>query len=229
MVIDSIAASAGGLGAQLRRLRAEKGMTLAELSERTGLLVSTLSKAETGKISLSYDKLVRISEGLDIDIARLFARDESPEAPPQPAVTTGRRSVSRADEAPSVDIGTYHYVYPAAELLRKSLNPMVIDVKVRSIEEFGELMRHHGEEYAYVLEGAVEFHCDLYAPVRLEKGDSVYFDSGMGHAYVAVADDPCRILSICSASEEQLKAALHGMGEARRDGDRDEKHGRVAA
>ncbi len=146
MTIDSITAGAGSLGAQLRRLRTERDLTLAELGERTGLLVSTLSKAETGKISLSYDKLVRISEGLGIDIARLFARHETPEASPQPAVTTGRRSVSRAEDAPSVDIGTYHYVYPAAELLRKSLNPMVIDVKVRSIEAFGELMRHHGED-----------------------------------------------------------------------------------
>jgi quercetin dioxygenase-like cupin family protein len=86
---------------------------------------------------------------------------------------------------------------------------MIIDVQVRSIEEFGELMRHPGEEYALVLEGQCEFHCDLYAPALMGVGDSIYFDGLMGHAYVAVGDGPCRILSICSATDADLKSALN--------------------
>jgi hypothetical protein len=44
-------------------------------------------------------------------------------------------------------------------------------------------------------------HTEMYTPARLEKGDSIYFDSQMGHAYIAVGDRPCRILSICAPSE----------------------------
>jgi quercetin dioxygenase-like cupin family protein len=47
-------------------------------------------------------------------------------------------------------------------------------------------------------------HTDLYAPVLLKTGDSIYFDSGMAHAYIAATDSLCRVLSICSASEVQL-------------------------
>src|SRR5690606_19371143 len=120
--------------------------TLAEVSKRVGLPVSTLSKVETGKMQLSYDKLLRISKGLNIDIARLFMSDV-----PAPAFQfTGRRSITRGGEGPTIRTSTYQYVYPAAELLRKSLNPMIIDVNVRSIDAFGELMRHPGEEYALV-------------------------------------------------------------------------------
>jgi hypothetical protein len=43
----------------------------------------------------------------------------------------------------------------------------------------------------------------------MSTGDSVYFDGSMGHAYVAVGDGPCRILSICSATDADLKSALH--------------------
>ncbi len=64
-----------------------------------------------------------------------------------------------------------------------------------------------------MLEGTVEFHSELYAPLTLRKGDSLYFDSGMGHAYLAAESGPCRVLSICSGPESQLMEAV------RRDGD----------
>lgn len=194
-------------GTFLRELRTEKGWTLAEVSERTRIPVSTLSKIETGKMSLSYEKLLRLSQGLGIDITRLFAA-----AAALPAAThtaNGRRSITPAGEGPSIQTATYNYTYPSADLLNKLLNPMIIDIKVRSIEEFGDLMRHSGEEYVLVLEGECEFHSDIYAPSLLQTGDSVYFDASMGHGYVAVGDTPCRILSVCSATDADLKSALH--------------------
>ena len=206
-------------GGVLRRLRTERKLTLAEVSKMTGLPVSTLSKVETGKMPLNYSKLLKISRGLELDITRFFApADASPlrapasSAAPKAIVdsdtTNGRRSLTRGGEGPTIRTATYHYRYPAADLLRKSLNPMILEVKVRSIEEFGELMRHPGEEYAMVIEGECEFHCDLYAPVTMLAGDSIYFDGVMGHAYVAVGDTPCRILCVCSATDEDLKSKL---------------------
>ena len=199
----------GGMDAPgnvLRRLRLERNLTLAQVSERTGLPVSTLSKVETGKMSLTYEKLMSISSGLGIDIAALFSKGQPPEVATAPS---GRRIITRAGEGPAIRTATYGYVYPAAELLRKSLNPMIIDVKVRRIDDFGELMRHPGEEFAMVLEGIVEFYCDLYAPVTLATGDTIYFDGMMGHGYVAVTEGPCRLLCVCSARDEELKSSLN--------------------
>ena len=48
-------------GSVLKSLRLANGWTLSEVSRRTGLPVSTLSKVENDKMSLSYDKLARIS------------------------------------------------------------------------------------------------------------------------------------------------------------------------
>jgi hypothetical protein len=47
----------------------------------------------------------------------------------------------------------------------------------------------------------------MFAPVRLNVGDSIYFDSAIGHAYLAASDGPCRVLSICTGREAQLIAA----------------------
>ena len=194
-------------GLFLREFRTANGWTLVDVSERTGIPVSTLSKVETGKMSLSYEKLVRLSRGLEIDITRLFAAPAAQPAPSQAA--TGRRSITPANEGPSIRTTTYNYTYPSADLLNKLLNPMIIEVKVRSIDDFGELMRHTGEEYVLVLEGQCEFHTDIYAPSLLKTGDSIYFDASMGHGYVAVGEAPCRILSVCSAAAADLKSALN--------------------
>lgn len=194
-------------GAALRELRLSKGWTLGEVSQRTGLPLSTLSKVENDKMSLTYDKLVRISEGMEIDLAELFTA-EAALAPNTGG--GGRRSITRAGEGREIQTEHYGHLYPAADLLNKRLVPIIADVRARSLQEFGDLIRHSGEEYAYVLEGAIELHTDLYAPVRLEAGDSIYFDSSMGHAYIAAGAGPCRVLSVCSASESQLYAASHG-------------------
>ena len=193
-------------GAVLKTLRTQRGWTLSEVSQRTGLPVSTLSKVENDKMSLTYDKLTRISEGLEIDIAQLFGSGEA--GAEASGAVTGRRSITRSGEGKSIETPTYGHLYPAADLLNKRLVPIIADVRARSPEEFGELIRHPGEEYAYVIEGEVELHTELYAPVHLKTGDSIYFDSGMGHVYVNVGKGPCRILSVCSSPESQLIAAM---------------------
>jgi transcriptional regulator with XRE-family HTH domain len=189
-------------GAVLKEQRLNRGWTLADVSERTGLPVSTLSKVENDKISLTYDKLVRLSQGLKIDISLLFGGADTPQR-----AVLGRRSVTRSTEGRSIETQNYGHRYVAADLLNKSFIPVVAEIKARSLKEFGELVTHPGEEFAYVLEGTVDLYTSLYAPVRLNTGDSIYFDSGMGHAYIGVGDGVCRVLSICTGAEAQLIAA----------------------
>ena len=192
-------------GAVLKSLRLANGWTLTEVSGRTGLPVSTLSKIENDKMSLSYDKLARISRGLDIDIGLLFSTKP---AEPALSLATGRRSITRAGEGRAIETETYGHIYPATDLLNKRFVPILADVRARSLAEFPEMIRHPGEEYTYVLEGTVQLHTELYAPVTLEVGDSIYFDSGMGHVYLSVGEGPCRVLSICSGEESQLIEAI---------------------
>jgi transcriptional regulator with XRE-family HTH domain len=194
-------------GMALRQIRKEKQWTLAEVSRRTGLPVSTLSKVENDKLSLSYDKLVRICQGLEVDIARLFSPGLTQGAQSQ---ATGRRIITRAGEGKEIFTDNYNHIYPAAELLSKRFNPIIAELRASTLEDFGELVRHPGEEFAMVLEGTVDFCTELYAPARLEVGDSVYFDSGMGHAYLRVGDQPAKVLSICSTNESVLISSTGG-------------------
>lgn len=201
-------------GAVLKRLRRERGWPLAELSKRSGLPTSTLSKVENGKMSLTYDKLARISEGLGIEIASIFGEQAAPSGTERKTgggAGNGRRSITRNGEGGVIDTPAYRQIFQATDLLEKKFVPLLGEIKHRSIEQFGEFIRHEGEEYSFVLEGIVEFHSELYAPVLLYPGDSIFFDSSMGHAYIAAGEGPCRVLSICAgtgvhASELQARS-----------------------
>lgn len=196
----------------LKAARLQQGLPLRALSARIGMPYSTLSKLENGKMELTYDKLLRLSQGLGVDLGTLLAGEPVVETPS----ALGRRSVSRAGQAVGAMSDRHAHQYPAADLLGKAIVPIIIEVRVRSIEEVGGLVRHSGEEYLYVLEGAMELHSDLYAPLTLSKGDSVYFDSGMAHAYVRAGDTPCHVLSVCAGAGIQpyAQSAARGAGRA---------------
>jgi len=186
----------------VRDVRRAQGLSLRALSARAGLPYSTLSKLENGKMALTYDKLIRLAQALNVDIKDLLENAEKRSAP----VAVGRRSVTRAGEALDADSEKHVHHYPAADLLGKMMIPIIIDVQARSVDELGGLVRHGGEEYLYVLRGAMELHSDLYAPLHLGRGDSVYFDSGMAHGYVRTSSEPCIVLAVCAGQGIQQLA-----------------------
>jgi transcriptional regulator with XRE-family HTH domain len=200
-------------GDLIRAVRKSHGLTLSDVSERTGLAVSTLSKLEKGQVSLSYDKLMLISKGLEVDMAELIDASSQPGGA-MAAGGGGRRVIQRAGEGQLVETRSYRQLYMATELLNKRFTPILVELHARTMDEFvadfGGFIRHAGEEFTLVLEGEVEFHSDLYAPVRLKVGDSVYFDSEMGHAYLKASEGPCRILATCSprGREEPILGAF---------------------
>jgi transcriptional regulator with XRE-family HTH domain len=197
------------LGRVLRALRNRNDWTLKEMSDRTGIPLSTLAKVEHDRLTLTYDKLLQLSERLKIRMSDLFA--EPTEAPAQPV--TARRSIGRMDRAIRVNTRNYEYFYLCAELRRKRMIPILTHIRAKSVEEFGELVHHSGEEYIYVLSGKVEVHTEFYDPIVLDAGESLYIDSNMGHAYVAAEGcDEAIVIGVCSsADEEDLMEALMGL------------------
>jgi transcriptional regulator with XRE-family HTH domain len=179
----------------IRSARMAQSLSLRALSARAGMPYSTLSKLENGKVALTYDKLIRLAQALNLDLKDIVAGHGEQ---PLPA-GMGRRSVTRAGDGFAVQSDRHAHHYPATDLLGKMMTPIIIEVRARSVEELGGLVRHTGEEYLYILSGAMELHSDLYAPLPLAAGDSVYFDSGMGHAYVRTSTDMCTVLSVCAS------------------------------
>ncbi len=189
------------LGSLMRALRIRQGLTLKQMSTITGIPFSTLAKVEHDRLTLTFDKLQTVSERLNVRMADLFAEPEGS----APVVANSRRSVATLSSALSVATPNYDYYYLSPELRQKDMIPIVSRVKARSLAEFGDMIRHEGQEFLYVLEGRIDVHTEFYGPTTLSVGESVYIDSRMGHAYVlSEGCDAALALCVCSTTQEEL-------------------------
>ncbi len=193
-----------GLSGRLRQLRKQNGWTLNQVSEMTALATSTLSKVENNQTSLTYDNLLKLAEGLGVELAELFTSEDI-------RPIGGRRTITHRGETRRQSTPNYNYHYHSADLLHKRMVPMEVRVKARGMEEFGDLLRHSGEEFIYVLEGVIEVHTAYYEPVTLKAGESIYLDSNMGHAYVSAGEGEARILGVCAGPGAEHAGVVKGL------------------
>ena len=177
------------IGARLKEIRRTLDRTLAQVSQATGVSISNLSKIENNQISPSFDIMKRICDGLGVTIED-FVR------PGAKSVVSGRKTTTRRGEGDYFTSGQYEYRAHASELSRKGMVPLEIVVHARTVDEFDHWSQHRGEEFVYVLSGTIEVHTEYYAPFRLERGESAYFDSSMRHPYVTVSKEDAKVLSV---------------------------------
>lgn len=178
------------LGARVRQIRKTRKWTLKELSDRTGLAISTISKMERGEISLTYDRFMRLAQGLGLDVGELFDAEAE-------GFAHGTITVTRAGEAPIHRSATYDYDMLASDVSGKHMVPMVGRIKAHSFAAFEDFISHPGEEFIYVLAGEVTVFLKGRDAITLGQGDSIYFDSGIGHAYVSAGDQDAMVLGVC--------------------------------
>jgi transcriptional regulator with XRE-family HTH domain len=177
------------IGTRLKEIRRSLDQTLAQVSKATGVSISNLSKIENSQISPSFDIMKRICDGLAITIEDFMH-------PGAKSVVSGRKTTTLRDAGDRFTSGQYDYRAHASEISRKAMVPLEILVRARSIEEFDHWSQHRGEEFVYVLSGAIEIHTEHYAPFRLQSGESAYFDSSMRHLYISVSAESARVLSV---------------------------------
>jgi transcriptional regulator with XRE-family HTH domain len=171
------------LGQRVREIRRRNNWTLEDASKRTGLARSTLSKIENEQMSPTFDVVRRLAAGLP----QLFVEAASHKA-------SGRRAITRAGEGRPRVTATYEHELLCVDLAQRKMIPFRTKVRARSFDEFANWVRHPGEEFLYVLDGSIAFYTEFYEPVTLAAGDSVYYDSDMGHACVSLGDEDATIL-----------------------------------
>lgn len=193
------------LGSILRNLRQSNGWTLKQMSEKCGIPLSTLSKVEHDRLTLTYDKLLQVSRRLGIRMSELFAENSEPERPSIMA----RRSIGDIKNSVRVETANYDYYYLCTELRQKRMIPVITKIRAKTPEEFGSLVHHEGEEFIYVLKGRISVYTEFYDPVTLDEGQSIYIDAKMGHAYLAADScDEAEVLGIMSSPDDELMQSL---------------------
>ena len=177
-------------GRRLRETRKARGLTLTDVAVKTGLAVSTVSKVERGLMALTYDRLLQLAAGLDMDLPALFGHEG--ESFQKDSIAVAKLGEFQLQETPTY---SYEILFPG--VWHKAMTPMTGTVKAHSRAEFSALIRHEGQEFVFVLSGQLTIHTDKHDPVCLGPGESAYLDSGMGHVYTSASDQDARILVVC--------------------------------
>src|SRR5450432_2575679 len=173
---DEPANAGSTLGGLIRLLRKENDWTLRQMSEKVGIPLSTLAKVEADKLSLTYDKPQKMTSRLGMTITEFLGHAGASRGPSTPMVTA-RRSLTTEGNSIRITTSNYDYEYLCADLREKRMVPILTRIRAHDIKEFGEPVRHQGEEFVFVLEGTVEVHLQFYTTVVLKAGQGVYLDS----------------------------------------------------
>lgn len=179
------------LGANLRKLRKQKGLSLQNLAQASGVSVGMISQVERGIANPSMRLLTSLRRALNISMQELFGEtgDQTPATDDPPFV---RRSTQR----PVIDLGMLH-----KELLtppdRQHLQLMILRLEPGG-ESGGHALSYPAEKGGLVLSGKVILTVDDVA-ADLDTGDSFVFDSARPHSLRNTHNVPTEVLWIIGA------------------------------
>ncbi|MGO9567182.1 MAG: helix-turn-helix domain-containing protein [Desulfomonilaceae bacterium] len=170
----------------IRRLRTKRKLTLQQLSNLTGLTRSYISKLERSKKAPPYSTLNRVARALGVDVSYLLNQNGE-------ALEDVRIAFVKNNQGKNVESTSSGYTYQtlASGKPGKNMEPYIIEA---AFEEKA-IFQHEGEEFLYVLEGTHEFIYDG-KKYLMEKGDSVYFDSGVPHTGWSVGKKKAKLLAV---------------------------------
>jgi quercetin dioxygenase-like cupin family protein/DNA-binding Xre family transcriptional regulator len=170
------------LGQRLRRLRLDRGQGLREQAREIGMSASSLSALENNRGGVSLQRLQRLAEHYGLQITDLLS-DAGETAPPSSNGRLREPEIIRSwgTAVPGVERGTgvvYQLLGPGHG---HQLQPYLISFQPGASYR-NDAIAHSGEEFAYVLTGAVELILGEQTH-RLEQGDSIRFSPEVPHAF----------------------------------------------
>ena len=180
------------IGRALQRIREEHGWTLSEVSERTGVATSTLAGIENNQTLPKVDVLCRLHDGLGVEFGELFQGRRFSRLGP------GSRTVNREGGGIRHETSLGEYQLLSGELSKKAFQPML--VRVPKGEQEPILNSHAGEEFLYVVRGALRFYMEPYSGILLKTGESVHFDATMPHGVTAAGEEDALFLALCQSA-----------------------------
>ena len=165
------------IGDKLRALRLRKKMGLVQLGEHTKLSPALLSKIERGKLFPTLPTLLRIAMVFSVGLEFFFADDRQRHAL---AISRQKERLKFPEKADAREVA-YDFESLDFGAVERKLNAYYAEF--RSIDPNKvRLHQHAGVEFIYVITGRLGLRIGS-EDNHLERGDSIYFDSGVAHGY----------------------------------------------
>ena len=171
---------------RLRALRQRRELTLADLSEQTGISVSTLSRLESGARKPALDLLMRLAGVYRVSLDDLVGAPQiaDPRIRPRPFYRNGRAIIALTRDNP--DVSAFKIVLPGHDP----------DAPV-------EQRAHEGYDWVYVLSGRVRLALGD-EEIVLDAGEAAEFDTRLPHGHASASREPAEIISLLSTQGERV-------------------------
>lgn len=179
------------VGEKIKELRKQKGISLQELSERTGFSSAILSQIENHLVSPPLGVLLKIARALEVEMGYFLGKPD--EVPFAIVRKNERKSVSRVASKQGVKYG-YSYESLAYDKKNRHMEPFIVTLEPATMKD-RHAYSHEGEEFLFVLEGKMEVTLGDYTDI-LEEGDSIYYDSTIPHRVQCCEGKETKILAV---------------------------------
>lgn len=176
------------VGARLRQVRQERGLSQRELARRAGVTNATISQIEGNRINPSVGSLKRVLDGLPMGLSEFFAYE--------PGEPDGVKVFFPAEELVEIGRGKISYRQVGGDLRHRTLQ-ILSETYGPGADSGKVLLRHDGEEGGVIIRGRLEV--TVGAQTRmLGPGDAYLFDSKLPHRFRNPGDEPCVVVSACT-------------------------------
>ncbi|NJN15767.1 MAG: helix-turn-helix domain-containing protein [Oscillochloris sp.] len=170
------------LGQKIGRLRQERGLTLQEVSDGSGLTPSFLSRLERDKVNISVANLRKLAQFFSVQMTHFFEGEDNQQV--GQVVGVADRIRLSLDDAPV-------QVY--------SLLPPNSDLETRLIEArpggTHQGFSGRGSQMVLVLEGCVRFVLGEEA-YELQSGDTLFYRDDVAHSWTNIGEAPASVLAV---------------------------------
>jgi len=190
------AAAAGGpapqkesLGDRIRRARETRGLTLKDLSSRTGIRLEALEQIEANEMIAPLGELIKLGKALEMKMGYFIS--PGVEKPMTIVRREARPKVSRYGMKLSEEYG-YSYESLAPEKADRYMEPFLVTLMPTHAQE---LSAHDGQEFIFILEGEMRAQVGQQVEI-LRAGDAIYYDSTHPHLVKCAGDKPTKILAV---------------------------------
>jgi quercetin dioxygenase-like cupin family protein/lambda repressor-like predicted transcriptional regulator len=177
------------LGSRIHEARQMRGLTLQDLSSRSGISLETLEKVEANKMIPPLGELIKLGKALEMKMGYFIS--PGVEKPMAVVHSDKRPVISRHGKKKSEQYG-YFYESLAPEKADRVMEPFLITMVPSEVKE---LSSHDGQEFIFVLEGEMRAQVGDQVEV-LKAGDAVYYDSSHPHLVKCHGDKPTKILAV---------------------------------
>jgi len=178
------------VGESIKAIRKKKGLSLKDLSQRTGVDAGLLMEIEKGEVSPPLGTIIKLAKALETKMGYFISGGE--DLPYTIMRKDDRKLVSRFDTGKTDRYG-YEFSSLAPYKKNRHMEPLIVKLEPSDIQE--ERSTHDGQEFIYVLEGTMEVRLEEDVHL-LEPGDAIYYDSTVPHLVKCHGNETTKILAV---------------------------------